>query len=99
MWEEGARGEVAARLDGAPEVGRRGIGDLGLREFHRDAVDAHRRGSLCIGVNDDVFGRVDARVVMEKWASSAMASTGVPAAPEIVRNASAHVSVTLVSRE
>ena len=50
---------MAARLNGSSEVGRRGTRNIGLHELHIDAVDAHRCGAISIGVNDNVFGRVD----------------------------------------
>ena len=53
------RQEVVARLNGAPEVGRRDIGSLSLRELHLGAINAHRRGRFSIGVNDDIFDRPD----------------------------------------
>ena len=56
------RGEVATSFHCASEVGRRGVGDFTARELHVDAIRADLRVALEVGVNDDVFDRIDVDV-------------------------------------
>ena len=56
------RREVATSLNGAPEVGWRGFGNLSARELHVDVVRAHERAALEVDVDDDVLNRVDVDV-------------------------------------